>query len=108
MLTFMALGEFELLVLLAVSRLDDAYAVSVREEIEARTGRPAARGSVYITLDRLTRKGYLREHSITRPGERGGAAKRLFAPTAEGKAAAKDALAGLRRMQQGLAWLTRD
>jgi hypothetical protein len=52
----MAVGEFELLVLLAVLRLkDNAYAVSVREEIEARTHRAAPRGSVYITLDRLTR-----------------------------------------------------
>lgn len=104
----MALGEFELLVLLAVSRLDEPYAVSVREEIEARTGRPVPRGSVYITLDRLTRKGYLREDSAPGGGERGGVARRIFATTPEGKAAAKDAIAGLRRMQQGLAWLTRD
>lgn len=103
----MALGEFGLLVLLAVSRLEDAYAVSVREEIEARTGRPVPRGSVYITLDRLTRKGYLRERSATGGADRAGVAKRVFATTAEGKAAAKDAIAGLRRMQQGLAWLTR-
>src|SRR5688500_6690592 len=63
MLTLMPpLGEFELLVLVAVLRLEqDAYAVSIREEIETRTGRAAPRGSVYITLDRLARKGYLRE-----------------------------------------------
>ena len=107
MLTSMALGEFELLVLLAASRLDDAYAVSVREEIEARTGRPVPRGSVYITLDRLTRKGYLREHAAAR-ADRGATPKRTFALTGDGKAAVKDALAGLRRMQQGLAWLTRE
>jgi PadR family transcriptional regulator PadR len=104
----MALGEFELLVLLAVSRLDEAYAASVREEIEARTGRPVPRGSVYITLDRLTRKGYLREHGAGGDRARGGVARRVFTTSAEGRAAAKDALAGLRRMQQGLAWLTRD
>lgn len=103
----MALGEFELLVLLAVSRLEGAYAVSVREEIEARTGRAVPRGSVYITLDRLTRKGLLREHAGVR-GDGGGTPTRAFAVTADGRAAARDALAGLRRMQKGLTWLTRE
>src|SRR5688572_15285236 len=104
MLTSMTpLGEFELLVLLAVLRLKgDAYAVSVRDEIEARTGRPAPRGSVYITLDRLTRKGYVRERSEAGGAERGGRAKRVFSVTGAGSAAAQDALAGLKRMQQGL------
>ena len=41
------LGEFEYAVLLAVLHLDaDAYAVPVRELIEARTGRPVARGAL--------------------------------------------------------------
>ena len=105
----MALGEFELLVLLAVLRLkDDAYAVSVREEIEARTDRAAPRGSVYITLDRLTRKGYLRETESPGGAERGGRSKRVFSPTRAGRVAVRDALAGLTRMQQGLAWRTLD
>jgi len=103
------LGEFELLVLLAVARLkDDAYAVSVRDEIETRTGRAVPRGSVYITLDRLTRKGCLREGRAPGGSTRDGRAKRVFTVTAAGAAAAKTALAGLRRMQQGLAWMTRE
>ena len=105
----MALGEFELLVLLAVARLkDDAYAVSVREEIEAQTGRPAPRGSVYITLDRLVRKGYLRERSRAGGPERSGRPKRVFSATADGTQAAKATLTGLRRMQQGLGWTRGD
>ena len=101
------LGEFELLVLLAVLRLkDDAYAVSVREEIEARSGRAAPRGSVYITLDRLTRKGYLHAVEAAGGAERGGRPKRVFSATTAGRAAVKDALEALRRMQQGLAWRT--
>jgi PadR family transcriptional regulator PadR len=102
------LGEFELLVLLAVARLkDDAYAVPVREEIEARTGRAAPRGSVYITLERLTRKGCLREVRGDGGAVRGGRPKRLFSVTPAGFAAAKGALIGLRRMQQGLEWVPR-
>jgi DNA-binding PadR family transcriptional regulator len=101
----MPLGEFELLVMLAVMRLkDDAHAAQVRDEIETRSGRAAPRGSVYITLDRLIRKGYVRERSVAGGPERGGRPKRLFAPTAAGRHATEHALAGLRRMQRGLAW----
>ena len=97
------LGEFELLVLLAVMRLkDEAYAVPVREEIQARTGRAVARGAVYMTLDRLARKGHLRERGAPGGAERGGRPKRLFTVTATGTAATREAMVGLRRMQQGL------
>ena len=52
------LGEFELYVLAALVRLgDDAYGVSIRQEIEARTGRATAIGAVYATLGRLADKG---------------------------------------------------
>jgi DNA-binding PadR family transcriptional regulator len=97
------LGEFELLVLLAVMRLrGDAYAVPVRDAIEARTGRRVARGAVYMTLDRLVRKGHLREHAAPGGQDRGGRPKRVFEVTDSGREAVADALAGIRRMQQGL------
>ena len=97
------LGEFELLVLLAVLRLGDvAYAVPVREEIEARTGRAVARGAVYMTLDRLVRKGHLRESAAGGGADRSGRPRRMFRVTAQGREATRHALTGLRRMQQGL------
>jgi DNA-binding PadR family transcriptional regulator len=75
-----ALGEFEQVVLLAVMRLgDEAYAVSIRDEIARCTGRDASRGSVYITLDRLETKGYLRSRLADSTPERGGRAKRYYA-----------------------------
>ena len=74
-----ALGEFEQVVLLAILRLgDNAYAVSVREEILQRTGRDVSRGSVYITLDRLETKGFLRSRLADPTPERGGRAKRFY------------------------------
>lgn len=55
------LGEFEQLVLLAVARLDEgAYGMSIRREIEARSGRHVAIGAVYATLERLLDKRYVR------------------------------------------------
>jgi len=54
------LGEFEMIVLLAVLQLGDgAYGVTILQEIEERTGRAVSRGAVYITLDRLEKKRYL-------------------------------------------------
>ena len=73
------LGEFEQVVLLAILRLgDEAYAVSVQSEIERCTGRDLSRGSIYITLDRLETKGYLRSRLADPTPERGGRAKRYY------------------------------
>ncbi len=74
------LGEFEQVVLLAVLRLgDEAYAVPILDEIAQRTGRAVSRGSVYVTLDRLETKGYLRSRLGDPTAERGGRAKRYYA-----------------------------
>ena len=49
-----ALGEFEQSVLLAIVHLkDDAYGVTIRREIESRTGRSVAVGALYTALHRL-------------------------------------------------------
>jgi len=48
------LGEFEQIVLLALIRLRrNAYGMTVRREIEQRTGRKVSIGAVYATLERL-------------------------------------------------------
>ena len=83
MLTMSAIdpiGEFEHVVLLAILRLgEDAYAVSVRDEILRCTGRDVSRGSIYITLDRLETKGYLKSYLADPTPERGGRSKRFYA-----------------------------
>jgi DNA-binding PadR family transcriptional regulator len=79
MSAFDSIGEFEHIVLLAVLRLgDDAYAVTVRDEILAHTGRDVSRGSIYITLDRLETKGFLKSRLGEPTAERGGRAKRYY------------------------------
>jgi PadR family transcriptional regulator len=82
------LGEFEQVVLLAILRLQDgAYAIPVREEIEARTGRQVARGALYTALDRLEQKRCLRSRMSEPVAERGGRSRRYFTVTAPGLAA---------------------
>jgi len=79
------LGEFEEIVLLAVGILrDEAYGVSIRQEIENQTQRNVNIGAVHTALHRLEDKGYL----VSRFGQaeevRGGKRKRLFTLTALG------------------------
>jgi PadR family transcriptional regulator len=97
------LGEFEQLLLLAVMRLGrHAYGVSIRREIEERTGRAVSRGSVYISLERLETKGYLRSRVSEPTRERGGRAKRLFEVSRAGVAALRESRRSLHQMWNGL------
>lgn len=95
--------------LLAVLRRgDDAYAVSVRDEIGARAGREVTRGAVYVTLDRLERKGYLSSRMGEPLQERGGKARRLFHLEPSGREALQqslDEIAGMvRDLDHELRW----
>lgn len=97
------LGEFEHIVLLAVLRLDDnAYGVTVRQEIETRTGRDVSIGAIYATLSRLETKGLVRSRSGEPTPERGGRGKRLFRVTALGRRSMTEAQRVLARMLDGL------
>jgi len=61
-------GEWELMVLLALMRLgEDAYGVPICRAIEAQTGREAAVGSVYATLERLEEKASWIPNSANQP-----------------------------------------
>jgi DNA-binding PadR family transcriptional regulator len=96
-------GDFEQLVLLAVLRLGDAaYAVPIRAEIEARTGRAPTRGAVYVTLERLEEKGYLDSRLGEPVAERGGRPRRYYRVRPSGVRALEGAWLALRRMWQGL------
>lgn len=85
------LGEFEQVVLLAILRLgDEAYAIPVREEIEARTGRQVARGALYTALERLEAKKCVRSSMSEPLPERGGRSRRYYAVTPAGLTALRE------------------
>jgi PadR family transcriptional regulator, regulatory protein PadR len=97
------LGEFEQIVLLAILRLrDEAYAIPIREEIEARTGRRVSRGALYTALDRLEAKRCLRSRMSDPLPERGGRSRRYFTVTPTGLAALRASRRALRQLWQGL------
>jgi DNA-binding PadR family transcriptional regulator len=97
------LGEFEYAVMLAVLRLaDEAYAVPIRQLIEARTGRAIARGALYTALERLEAKGCLRSTMKQANAPRAGRARRYFGLTPAGVAALRATHGALQRMTSGL------
>ena len=79
------LGDWELMVLLALMRLgEDAYGVPICWEIEQQTGREVAVGSVYAALERLEQKGFVHSQLGKPTAERGGRAKKYFRATDSG------------------------
>ena len=98
-----SLGEFEQLVLLAVLRCgEDAYGMAVRRTLHERTGRDAAIGAVYATLDRLEAKGLVRSRDGQGDAARAGRARRWFRVSARGLRALRSAELRLARMREGL------
>ena len=97
------LGEFELMILLAVIHLgDEAYGVPISRELEAHRGRDVSVGSVYAALDRLEAKGLVASSLGDPTPERGGKAKRYFRVTREGLRQVHDTRRVLIRLWQGL------
>lgn len=96
------LGEVEQLVLLAVLRLgDEAYGVPLRALIKAEARVDLSRGTIYATLERLERKGYVTSWFSDPQAVRGGKARRLFRLKPPGLAAVTAAKEGLDRLARG-------
>lgn len=78
------LGEFEQLILFSVLQLgDDAYGVTIRETIEARTGRVASIGAIYTALGRMEERGLVRSRTEA-PQGRTGRPRKYYALRREG------------------------
>ena len=87
------LGEFEELVLLSVaSQSDQAYGVSIMQDIIDETGRNVNISAVHEVLKRLERKGYLKSKMGGATQERGGRRKRYFVLTSGGRKTLEEAM----------------
>jgi len=97
------LGEFELMLLLAVLHLgEEAYGVPISSELERNRGRSVSVGSVYAALERLEAKGLIVSDLGDPTPERGGKAKRYFRITKEGLRQVHETRRVLTRMWQVL------
>ena len=96
------LGEFEQLVLLAILRLGDgASGAAIREAVQDGSRRTVWIGAIYTTLQRMADKGLVT--SAIAEGRTSGERKRkVFALSAEGRAALGQAYETWARMTRGL------
>ncbi len=83
------LTDFELMILLAILRVDEAYGVPIAREIEQTAGRGVVIGAVYTALDRLEERGLVTSQVGDPTPERGGRARRYFQVTPRGLRAIK-------------------
>ena len=80
------LGELEELVLLTVGVLgEEAYGVSIQQNLEQRCHRNISTGALHSTITRLEEKGLLKSWVGGATAERGGRSKRFYGITAQGK-----------------------
>jgi DNA-binding PadR family transcriptional regulator len=97
------LGEFEIYVLLAVARLGpDAYGITIRRDIESRTGREVAIGAVYATLGRLQDKSFVTTSLSAPQPIPGGRSRKHFHLTTAGRRALAHSTSMLARMMAGV------
>jgi PadR family transcriptional regulator PadR len=103
-----ALPQFEQLLLTAVLTLeDDAYGVTIHARVqELCAPKRVALGAVYVTLERLERKGLLASWQSAPTAARGGRAKRCFKLTPSGERALRDSAVTIQRLHKALnrAW----
>ena len=98
-----AVSQLELLVLLALMRLDEhAYGVAIAAAIADASGREVALGSVYIALQTLEQKRLVSSELGEPTAARGGRAKRYFRITAQGIREVSDIRQTLSKMWRGL------
>jgi len=93
------LTRVEEILLLAVWKLrDNAYGISIREQVEKDTGIGWLSGAIYAPLNRLKRNGYIAARPAKEPGEHGGRPRIYYALTPRGR----EELAALQAMTRGL------
>ena len=91
------LTRTEEIILLAIWRLgDNAYGITIRDEVERATGDDWGLGAVYPFLSRLHKAGYAKTLTSRSTPERGGRHKIMYLLTESGK----EALAEVQRVNR--------
>ncbi len=98
-----SLGGFQQLVMLAVLRLADAaYGSTIQRELEQTAGRSVSIATVYVTMERLEKKGLVDSWLADPTPVRGGRAKRFYRLTEDGLRILGDTRDELGRMWAGV------
>lgn len=93
------LSRTEELLLNCILRLqEEAYTFMIREKLKEITDKTWAFGAIFISLDRLERKGYVHSHLGDETPERGGRRKRFYSLSKDGL----KALAQIRKIDRAM------
>ncbi|MCP4726119.1 MAG: PadR family transcriptional regulator [bacterium] len=93
------LTRWEEMLLIAVHRLKgEAYGVPVKKHLTEVTGKIISFGALYVSLDKLVKKGYLSKTKGEPTAERGGRSKIFYQISSEGE----KALQATRDLQKNL------
>jgi PadR family transcriptional regulator len=96
-------GEFELLVLLALVRLGNgAYGAVIRREIQERTGRDVSVGTAYMALGRLEEKKMIASYVGLHTPQRGGRRRKHYLIDKEGERALGRGYRAILAMSEGI------
>lgn len=99
------LTRAEEFLLLAVLKLgDEAYPVSIYDEIGRATGASWTLGAIYFPLQRLEDKGLLTSRMGDPTSERGGKSRRFYRVTEAGREALAEARRAQDSMWRGVGW----
>jgi DNA-binding PadR family transcriptional regulator len=94
------LTKLEESVLLSILKLkDNAYIVSIKDQLEGLTGKNLSFGALYVSLNRLIKFGYLKSVIGESSSVKGGRAKKYYELTKDGISALKEI-----RKLQNLMW----
>ena len=97
------LGEFEQVVLLSLLRLGNgAWGAANRRDIQERIGRELPVSVVYVTLQRMEKKGWVKSYVGDPTNERGGRRRRHYLIDTPGEHALGRSYRALRKMTEGL------
>lgn len=93
------LGEFQEIVMLSIMILNEnAYGVSIQEDVSERTGRRVSRGALHTALNRLEEKGLIKSFYGEPTAERGGRRKRYYQVSGKGL----DSLREIKNLRQSM------
>jgi PadR family transcriptional regulator, regulatory protein PadR len=97
------LGEFEQVVLLSLLRLGNgAWGAAIRRDIQERIGRELPVSVVYVTLQRMEKKGWVKSYVGDPTKERGGRRRRHYLIDTPGEHALGRSYRALRKMTEGI------
>ena len=96
------LKENEQVVMIAIMRKHgEAYGVSIFEELAKRLGKEVPMATIYSTLEKLEKKGFIKSRKGEATAERGGRAKMYFEITGKGHAVLQASINSLNRLLEG-------